>query len=68
VNGKQQGTFKTEQNLSFLRVFEAGHEVMYYREYSCKCFKGGGTNVTAEPELSLQVFIQTMKKGIIEST
>ncbi|KAF2190085.1 putative carboxypeptidase S1 [Zopfia rhizophila CBS 207.26] len=51
VNGKQGGTFKTEGNLSFLRVFEAGHEVMYY-----------------QPELSLQVFIQTMKKGAIKST
>lgn len=51
VKGKQQGTFKTEGNLSFLRVFDAGHEVMYY-----------------QPELSLQVFIQTMKKGAIQST
>jgi len=34
VNGKQGGTFKTEGKLSFLRVFEAGHEVMYYRELS----------------------------------
>ncbi|KAF2200356.1 putative carboxypeptidase S1 [Delitschia confertaspora ATCC 74209] len=31
VNGKQGGTFKTQDNLSFLRVFGAGHEVMYYQ-------------------------------------
>ncbi|KAF2873505.1 putative carboxypeptidase S1 [Massariosphaeria phaeospora] len=51
VNGKEGGSFKTEGNLSFLRVYEAGHEVMYY-----------------QPELSLQVFIQTMSKGAIHST
>lgn len=30
VNGKQGGTFKTQNNFSFLRVFGAGHEVPYY--------------------------------------
>lgn len=30
VNGKQGGTFKTQGNFSFLRVFGAGHEVPYY--------------------------------------
>lgn len=30
VNGKQAGTFKSEGNFSFLRVFGAGHEVPYY--------------------------------------
>ena len=30
VNGKQGGTFKTQDNFSFLRVFGAGHEVPYY--------------------------------------
>ena len=33
VNGKQGGAFKTEGALSFLRVFKAGHEVMYYRKF-----------------------------------
>ncbi|KAF2734505.1 putative carboxypeptidase S1 [Polyplosphaeria fusca] len=51
VNGKEGGQFKTEGNLSFLRVYAAGHEVPYY-----------------QPELALQVFIQTMKKGAIQST
>ncbi|KAF2468891.1 carboxypeptidase S1 [Lindgomyces ingoldianus] len=51
VKGKEGGSFKTQGNLSFLRVYGAGHEVPYY-----------------QPELSLQVFIQTMKKGAIVST
>lgn len=34
VNGKEGGTFKTQDNLSFLRVYGAGHEVMYYRKYA----------------------------------
>lgn len=51
VNGKEGGSFKTQDNLSFMRVYGAGHEVMYY-----------------QPELSLQAFIQTMKKGAIKST
>ncbi|KAF2111581.1 carboxypeptidase S1 [Lophiotrema nucula] len=31
VNGKEGGTFKTQGNLSFLRVYAAGHEVPYYQ-------------------------------------
>lgn len=31
LNGTQKGTFKTEGNLSFLRVFGAGHEVPAYK-------------------------------------
>ncbi|RDL36031.1 Carboxypeptidase [Venustampulla echinocandica] len=31
VNGKAMGTFKTAGNLSWLRVFDAGHEVPYYQ-------------------------------------
>ncbi|RJE27615.1 Carboxypeptidase S1 [Aspergillus sclerotialis] len=31
VNGEKKGTFKTVDNFSFLRVFEAGHEVPYYQ-------------------------------------
>lgn len=33
VNGKASGTFKTVDNFSFLRAFEAGHEVPYYRKW-----------------------------------
>jgi carboxypeptidase D len=32
VNGTQKGTYKTVHNLSYLRVFEAGHEVPFYRK------------------------------------
>lgn len=32
VNGKSHGQFKTAGNLNFLRVYEAGHEVPYYRK------------------------------------
>lgn len=32
VDGKSYGQFKTAGNLNFLRVYEAGHEVPYYRE------------------------------------
>ena len=51
VNGKHGGDFKQEGKLSFLRVFGAGHEVMYYT-----------------PELSLQVFKQTMSQQPLSST
>lgn len=33
VNGVEGGTFKTVDNFSFLRVYEAGHEVPYYRKF-----------------------------------
>jgi len=33
VNGVVRGTFKAVENLSWLRVFEAGHEVPYYRKF-----------------------------------
>jgi carboxypeptidase C (cathepsin A) len=31
VNGKKYGEFKTSENLSWLRVYEAGHEVPAYQ-------------------------------------
>lgn len=33
VNGVTKGEFKSVGNLSWLRVYQAGHEVPYYREY-----------------------------------
>ncbi|KAL9056298.1 MAG: hypothetical protein Q9162_002989, partial [Coniocarpon cinnabarinum] len=40
VNGAQGGTFKTQDNFSFLRVFGAGHEVPYYApELSLQVFR-----------------------------
>ncbi|GAM34978.1 hypothetical protein TCE0_015f02914 [Talaromyces pinophilus] len=39
VNGVPHGTFKTVENLSFLRVFQAGHEVpMYQPETALQVF------------------------------
>jgi carboxypeptidase D len=32
VDGVERGSFKTRDNLSFLRIYDAGHMVMYYRE------------------------------------
>jgi carboxypeptidase C (cathepsin A) len=32
VNGKARGEYKTVKNLSYLRVFNAGHTVMAYRK------------------------------------
>ncbi|CAG8975990.1 hypothetical protein HYALB_00011545 [Hymenoscyphus albidus] len=40
VNGVAKGTFKNVGNLSWLRIFGAGHEVMYYQpEVSLQVFK-----------------------------
>ncbi|KAJ5094611.1 Carboxypeptidase S1 [Penicillium angulare] len=40
VNGTQKGTYKTVNNLSYLRVFEAGHEVPFYQpEVALQVFK-----------------------------
>jgi hypothetical protein len=32
VNGVTKGTYKTVDNFTFLRVFDAGHELPYYRK------------------------------------
>ena len=32
VNGVNKGEFKVAGNLNYLRVYEAGHEVPYYRK------------------------------------
>lgn len=33
VDGESYGQFKTAGNLNFLRVYNAGHEVPYYRKF-----------------------------------
>lgn len=33
LNGTSYGQFKTVDNLSYLKVYAAGHEVAYYRKY-----------------------------------
>lgn len=69
VNGTAAGTFKSVGNLSWLRVFGAGHEVPYYR----KCSDSEGdwdecADFRPEPATALQVFTQTMQKKAITST
>lgn len=69
VNGVAGGTFKNVDNLSWLRVFGAGHEVPYYRKLAVyNDYLAGGANMSLEPELALQVFTQTMQKTAISST
>ena len=72
VNGVAVGTFKSVGNLSWLRVFGAGHEVPYYRKSGPKEFDEGGRRSLLigeiEPQLALQVFTQTMQKKAISST
>jgi len=45
VNGVSGGTFKSVGNLSWLRVFGAGHEVPYYRKSDAKESKKTGGEV-----------------------
>ncbi|KAI0839057.1 putative carboxypeptidase S1 [Hypoxylon sp. FL0890] len=51
LNGVEKGTFKSLDNLIFMRIYEAGHNVPFY-----------------QPEVSLQIFKQTMEKGGIVPT
>ncbi|KAI0178527.1 putative carboxypeptidase S1 [Hypoxylon sp. FL1284] len=51
LNGVQKGTFKSADNLVFMRIFEAGHNVPFY-----------------QPEVSLQIFEQSMKTGGVSPT
>lgn len=83
VKGKEGGQFKTEGNLSFLRVYDAGtlrpgtknlfcthilrtHFVLTYTDSVST--RLGHEVMYYKPELSLQAFVQTMKKGAIAST
>lgn len=68
VNGTEKGTFKTVDNFSFLRVYEAGHEVPYYRKSSSLATESCHANCHPEPEVSFQAFKQTLQKKPISST
>jgi len=40
VNGQKKGEFKNVDNLTFLRVYDGGHEIMYYQpEASLQAFR-----------------------------
>lgn len=73
VHGVEKGLFKTEGNLTLLRVFGAGHEVGFYRGLFVYLFIVFSppwlhTDVLlAEPETSLQVFEQVLR-GSVYST
>jgi carboxypeptidase C (cathepsin A) len=71
VSGKAGGEFKTVDNLSWLRVFGAGHEVPYYREFITRSRESMRIEVLTsfiEPEVALQVFKQTLSKKPLSST
>ena len=70
VKGKEKGSFKTVGNLSFLRVYAAGHTVPAFRKLACVHFGTVTRGLTkfTEPDISLQAFIQTMKKQPLSST
>jgi carboxypeptidase D len=69
VNGVVAGTYKTESLLNWLRVFESGHSVSYYRKLGVRRGSTGLTESTfIEPELALQVFKQVMEGRPIHST
>ncbi len=72
VDGKAYGEYKTAGNFGWLKVWGAGHEVPFYREFSPsrhKRFNRHETDRTiTEPEVALQAFIQTMQKKAITST
>ncbi|KUI53502.1 Carboxypeptidase S1 [Cytospora mali] len=75
VDGKSYGQFKTAGNLNFLRVYEAGHEVPYYRKSkpifgTPPLYKSPSCKLTnsAEPVVALQAFTQIMKGEALTST
>ncbi|RKL45680.1 Carboxypeptidase S1 [Fusarium proliferatum] len=67
INGTAHGRYKTVENLSFLKVWEAGHSVPYYREY-LRHHPRIPADKRTEPETALQVFKQVMQKKPIKGT
>ncbi|KUJ20781.1 carboxypeptidase-like protein S1 [Mollisia scopiformis] len=68
VDGAVGGTFKNVDNLSWLRVFNAGHEVPYFRKWPWIEEMRVVLTVHVEPALALQVFKQTMQKKALRHT
>lgn len=50
INGTSRGEYKNVGNLSWLKIFEAGHEVPMFREYPLLLSK----SLTATDDLHLQ--------------
>lgn len=67
VNGVEKGMFKTVDNFSFLKVYGAGHEVPYYREF-LSALNFERVLIDVEPETALQVFEQILQKKPIVPT
>lgn len=77
LNGTSYGQFKSVGSLNYLKVYAAGHEVAYYREY---CLSNGllytstadvwnvNDILQLEPEISLQAFKQIMQKKPLVSS
>lgn len=70
VNGKEAGQFKSVDNLHLLTVYDAGHEVPYYRKCITFTFYITRHNslIDAEPETALQAFTQILQKKPLSST
>lgn len=61
VNGIQKGEFKKLDNLNLARVYEAGHNLMWYRKW-CNTeqepFPSLKLTLLTEPEAGIQIFRQ----------
>lgn len=75
LNGTSYGLFKTVDNLNYLKVHAAGHEVAYYRKSGSNTMRPLAYNSSTdgrrdciEPEISLQAFWQIMQKQPLVST
>lgn len=75
VNGEEKANFKTEENLTYMTVRDAGHQMTWYRKYTnasstsrVRKEANDADFVYADPEFSLQVFRQFMSTGELIST
>lgn len=68
VDGKVHGEYKVVENLSWLKVLEAGHSLPYYRESTPACLRFVKLMRDIEPETALQVFKQMMQRKPLKPT